>query len=143
MAKGTSSSAPGNRRALTGPRLFPILAALSIAAAVTGCSPDEPKDLTGLTVDDRARGQGQPDALMAGQLVEIDGCVYLDDALGARWIISFPRGSVERTPTGIRVKGTDHEFGDDFSVTGQTFPTRDGSTAPTSCETENVWMAFP
>lgn len=141
MTSGPSSYASRRPRALSVPR---VLAVLGLAAVAAGCSSDVPKDLTGLTVDDRSGGGwSQPDALVEGRLVEIDGCVYLEDDLGTRFVLSFPRGAAERTTSGIRVKGHDHAIGDRYSVAGQTFTPPHSFTAPASCETGTVWMAFP
>lgn len=118
--------------------------ALGVFLAVPGCATEassgEAKSVEGIAVDPRGGGAGGPDAGLIGNLVMDDGCFYLE-AQGMRWVLSFPKGDVERAGDGLKFDGETYMPGDEISARGMEVRP-DDLEAPSTCKTELVWMVF-
>ena len=122
-------------------RISAAVAAIPLAFVllVAGCA-SEPASIEGIAVDARDGGPGGPDAAIEGKLRLDDGCFYVETREDT-WVVSFPRGAVERVGDGLKFDGATYEVGDDIIVRGQDVKP-DDLEAPAACNLEHVWMAF-
>jgi hypothetical protein len=97
---------------------------------LTSCVPaDVPDDVASYA----PTGAGGMDAQLIGVLVRDDGCTYVDDEFGERWLPIFPAGSV-------RWQGDDLIVGNEIHTVGEivTFGGGEGGSAeavvPEACD---------
>jgi hypothetical protein len=124
----------------TAAAVIPIVITVLIAGCTGGENAGEATNVEGVAVDARDGSVGGPDAGLEGNLVVEDGCFYLADR-GMKWVLSFPKGDVDRDGAGIRFDGTTYVPGDKMTLRGQE-DTPDDLEAPSTCKTDLVWMVF-
>ena len=113
---------------------------------LTGCASgnaesDPPDGLTTRETQDDAGDSAQ----LAGVVAEVDGCFYIDDAEGERWVAVFPADIVAASSSGdgFTLNGEEYADGDQIAVGGSptvelTYP------VPDECDEElQQWQVHP
>lgn len=122
------------------------MTAATACVILSGCAssatePDVPDGLATRETQDDAGDSAQ----LAGVVAEIDGCFYIDEPDGERWVAVFPTDIVEGPSAGegFSLNGEDYTEGDDIVVGGSaaqliTYP------VPDQCDEDvQQWQVHP
>jgi hypothetical protein len=107
-----------------------LAVALGMAVVLTSCvSADVPDDVASYA----PTGTGGADAQLIGVLVRDDGCTYVDDEFGERWLPIFPAGSVRWQGDDLVVGSGIHSVGEIVTFSGGEFGSAD-AVVPEACD---------
>jgi hypothetical protein len=107
-----------------------MTAGLLSCLVLSACSSPVPEDVAVY----QPTGSGGPEALLVGTLVRVDGCVYVDDEFGDRWLPVFPSGSVAWSDHDLMLFGRPYQLGDPIGLGGGEFG--DHGSIPAACDSE-------
>ncbi|MBD5784902.1 hypothetical protein IF650_01795 [Cellulosimicrobium terreum] len=138
--------ATARRRALAGTLLVAVGPVLAGCAQLWMGSPEVTVDEVALQGPSVGAGN---DALLEGVLTVEDGCVYVADETGTRWLPVFNDDLVGWDGTTLRTAGGTYVDGDPVALGGGVlvegapagWTPPDGVHVPVSCETTDVWDA--
>jgi hypothetical protein len=153
MTRDDASARPRPRRPGIGRRAATGAASLTLGVSAAGGCAELWLAPAEVTVDQVAvwgpsQGAGD-DALLEGRLTVDDGCVYVTDASGTRWLPVFSEdlvgwdGETLRTAGGAYVDGDAVALGGGVMVEGTTgrWAPPEGLHVPSTCVTTDVWNA--
>ena len=111
---------------------------LAVAVAMPSCGPsqDPPADIAHY----EPRERGGMEALLEGTLVREEGCVYVDDSFGVRWIPIFPNKDLAWHDDELHAGGKEYRLGGPVALTGGE-STVDRHQVPETCDgTLSAWL---
>jgi len=121
------------------PRVAAGILMLALVGALSACVGAPPPDDVATYAYD---GAGS-DALLTGTLVREDGCTYLDDEFGERWLPIFPRDGLSWTDDALISGSQAYPLGGEARLGGGEGG-RDVADVPEACApSAGGWLVAP